>query len=109
MTTPQPNMPPNGLVITKQFPPYPNLLIFAYLMREKLQLSKFNGNEKQDVAWFNKAEEYFEIYNIDDNDEKIKYVSLELEGNTYNWYMWWKKPYFSISWNTFKDDFFKRL
>jgi hypothetical protein len=39
--------------------------------------------------------------------KKSKYASMQLEGDAYNWYMWWKKTSFSISWNTFKDDFFK--
>jgi hypothetical protein len=70
-------------------------------------LSKFDGNEKQGVAWFNKAEEYFEIYGIYNDDEKIRYASMQLEGDAYNWYMWWKKIGYTISWNKFKDDFLK--
>jgi hypothetical protein len=56
------------------------------------------------VAWFNKAEEYFDIYI--NNDKKIKYSFMKLEGDTYNWYMWWKKSSYSVSWDTFKNDFF---
>jgi hypothetical protein len=59
-------------------------------MREKLELSKFYGNEKHGVAWFNKVVEYFEIYNITNDDKKIKYASMQQEGDAYNWYMWWK-------------------
>jgi hypothetical protein len=77
-------------------------------MKGKLELPKFDENE-QGVAWFNKAEIYFEIYNINNNDEQIKYASMQLEGDAYNCYMWWKRLSFSISWNTFKDDFFKRF
>jgi hypothetical protein len=53
-------------------------------------------NEKQGMAWFNKKEEYFEIHGINNDDEKIKYASMQLEGDTYNWYMWWKKTSFLL-------------
>jgi hypothetical protein len=78
-------------------------------MIAKLKLSKFDKNEKQGVAWFNKVEEYFEIYSINSDDKKIKYDFMQLEGDAYNWCIWWKKTSFLISWNTFKDDFFKRF
>jgi hypothetical protein len=80
-------MPPNNLPITNQLPSYTNQPIFAYPMRAKLELPKFDKNEKQGIAWFNKAEEYFEIYSIDNDDEKINYASMQLEGGAYNWYM----------------------
>jgi hypothetical protein len=73
-TTPQANTPPHGLVITNQFPSYTNQPIFTYPIRAKLKLSKFDGNEKQGVAWFNKVEEYFEIHGIYNDDEKIGIV-----------------------------------
>jgi hypothetical protein len=66
------------MVVHNQFPPYTN---FAYPPRAKLELSKFNKNEKQGVAWFNKAEEYFEIYGIYNDDEKIRHASMQLEGD----------------------------
>jgi hypothetical protein len=46
---------PQGMVVPKQFPPYTNQTIFAYPLREKLELSKFEGNEKQGLVQFNKA------------------------------------------------------
>jgi hypothetical protein len=80
-------------------------------MRVKLELSKFDGDEKQSVAWINKAEEYFEIHNVQFDDEKIKYTSMQLEGNAYNWYMWWKSVtrVCSYSWDRFKNNFFKEV
>lgn len=57
-------MPTHDVVITNQSPPYTNPPFFAYLMRAELELSKFDENEKHCVAWFNKAKEYFDIYNI---------------------------------------------
>jgi len=62
-----------------------------YPCKEKIELSKYNGNENQCVSWFNKAEEHFNIYNITTHEEKVKYDFLHLEGESYNWYMWWKK------------------
>jgi hypothetical protein len=64
--------------------------IFGYPMRLKLELPKFDGDEKQSVAWINKEKEYFEIHNIHLNKEKLKYASMQLEGHAYNYYMWWK-------------------
>jgi hypothetical protein len=44
-------MPTNGIVvITNYSPPYTNPLIFAYPMREKVEISKFDENEKKGVA-----------------------------------------------------------
>jgi hypothetical protein len=34
---------------------------------------------------------------------------MQLEGDAYNWYMWWNKIGYAINWNKFKDDFFKRF
>ena len=76
-----------------------------------LELPKFDGDEKQCIAWINKAEEYFDIHSIPYDSEKIKYVAMQLEGNAYNWYMWWKTTtqVCSLSWNTFKNDFLNRF
>ena len=79
----------------------------AYQRRAKIELPKFDGNEKNSIAWLNKAEEYFEIYDINSDDEKIKHASMKMEGEAYNWYMWWKKTTLAISWTKFKDSFFK--
>ena len=53
-------------------------------MKPKLELSKFNGDRKQSVAWINKVEEFFFIYNIIANEEIIKYTSMQLEDRAYN-------------------------
>ena len=91
----------------KQYP----LLVppLAYHRKAKIELPKFDGNEKNSVAWLNKAEEYFEIYDIDSDDEKIKHAPMKMEGEAYNWYMWWKKTTLAISWRKFKNVFLKRL
>ena len=72
-------------------------------------MPKFDGNEKNNVAWINKAEEYFEIYDITDDDENLRHASMKMEGEAYNWYMCWKKTTHVISWRRFKDAFFKRF
>ena len=59
--------------------------------------------------WLNKAEQYFDIYNITSDEEKVKYVSMHMEGYTYNWYLWWKRDNFTYTWNLFKNDFFNRF
>ena len=64
---------------------------------------------KQCVVWLNKAEEYFDIYNITTDVEKVKYASMHLENHAYNWYMWWKGDNFAYTWNWFKNDFLKRF
>ena len=53
----------------------------------KVELPKYDGDERQCIAWINKAEEYLDIHNIHYDDEKIKYASMHLEGNAYNWYL----------------------
>ena len=52
--------------------------------KAKIELSKYNGSEDQCVAWLNKEEEYFEIYNIQSDKEKVKYASMHMEGYAYN-------------------------
>jgi hypothetical protein len=64
--------------------------LIIYPPKAKIERSKYNGGDNQCVAWFNKTEEYFHIYNITTNEEKVKYTSMYLEGTTYNWYLWWK-------------------
>ena len=66
--------------------------------QEKTELLKDNGSDDQCVSWLNKAEEYFDIYNITTYEEKLKYVPMHLEGHTYKWYIWWKADNFSYSW-----------
>jgi hypothetical protein len=80
-----------------------------YPPKAKIELSKYNGGDNQCVAWFNKTEEYFHIYNITTDEEKVKYASMYLEGTAYNWYLWWKGRIQSYTWNSFKNDFFKRF
>jgi hypothetical protein len=46
---PQINIP-QGIVVPNQFHPYANQTLFAYPPREKLELSKFDENEKQGLA-----------------------------------------------------------
>ena len=53
-------------------PPKPP--IDGYQMKSKLELSKFNGETKQRVAWINKAKECFSIHNIISDEETIKYA-----------------------------------
>jgi hypothetical protein len=62
-----------------------------YPPKAKIELSKYNGGDNQCVVWFNKTEEYFHIYNVTTDEEKVKYASMYLEGNVYNWYLWWKE------------------
>jgi hypothetical protein len=61
------------------------------------------------VAWFNETGEYFHIYNVTTDEEKVKYASMYLEGNVYNWYLWWKGRTQSYNWNSFKNVFFSKL
>ena len=78
-----------------------------YPPKEKIELSKYNGSEDQCVARLNKANEYFDIYNITSDKEKVKYASMHMEGYTYKLYMWWKGDNFSYTWNLFKNVFLK--
>jgi hypothetical protein len=101
---PPPPPPPYNPSGGPQYHPF-----MIYPPRAKIELSKYNGSENQCVAWFNKAEEYFNIYNITTDEEKVKYASMHLEGEAYNWYMWWKKENHSYNLHSFKNDFFKRF
>ena len=65
--------------------------------KTKIVLSKYNGSEDQCVAWLNKAEEYFDIYNIQSDEEKEKYVSMHMEGYAYNCYLWGKRDNFTYT------------
>ena len=66
----------------------------VYLPKAKIELLKYNGSEDQCVTWLNKAEEYFDIYNIQYDKEKVKYALMYMEGYAYNWYLWWKRDNF---------------
>ena len=93
--------PSNLKAKSNQYRPYK-----VYPPKEKIELSKYNGSEDQCVAWLNKAEEYIDIYNIQSDEEKVKYASMHMEGYTYNLYMWWKGEKISYTWNLFKNIFF---
>ena len=69
----------------------------VYPRKEKIELSKYNGSEDHYVAWLNKEEDYFDIYNIQSDEEKVKYVSMYIEGYAYNWYLQWKRDNFSYT------------
>ena len=84
--------PSNRKVKGNQYHPY-----IVYPPKEKIELSKYNGSEDQCVAWLNKGEEYFDIYNIKSDEEKVKYVSMHMEGYAYNWYLWWKRDNFTYT------------
>ena len=43
------------------------------------------------------------------DEEKVKYVPMHLEGDSYNWYIWWKGDNFSFTWKLLKNDFLKRV
>ena len=75
-----------------QYHPY-----IVYPPKAKIELSKYNGSEDQCIAWLNKVEEYLDIYNIQSDEEKVKYASMHMEGYAYNWYMWWKGDNFSYT------------
>jgi hypothetical protein len=107
-TSPPPPLPPP--------PPYPynsnskpisqHQTLIIYPPKAKIELSKYNGGDNQCVAWFNKIEDYFHIYDITTDEENVKYASMYLEGTAYNWYLWWKGRIHSYNWNYFKNDFF---
>ena len=61
------------------------------------------------VARFNKVEQYFNIYNITINEENVKYASMHLKGNKYNYYLWWKGENYSYNEHLFKNNYPKRL
>ena len=44
----------------------------------KVELPKYDGDERQCIAWINKAEEYLDIHNIHYDNEKNKYASMHL-------------------------------
>ena len=48
------------------------------------ELPKYDGDERQCIAWINKDKEYLDIQNIHYDDEKIEYASMQLKGSTYN-------------------------
>ena len=77
----------------------------------KVELPKYDGDERQCIAWTNKAKEYLDIHNIHYDSEKIKYASMHLEGNAYNWYLWWKNTarICSYNWVSFRNDLIKRF
>jgi len=85
------NTPPppsyNSITNPQLIAQYQPLMI--YPPKAKIELSKYNGGDDQYVAWFNKTEEYFHIYNITTDEEKVKYASMCLEGDANNWYLWW--------------------
>ena len=43
----------------------------VYPPKAKIELSMCNGSEEQSVSWVNKANEYFDIYNITSDEEKV--------------------------------------
>ena len=77
----------------------------------KVKLPKYDGDERQCIAWINKSKEYLNIHNIHYEGEKIKYASMHLEGNTYNWYLWWKNTTIicSHNWDSFGKDLTRRF
>ena len=68
-----------------------------YPLRAKIEFLKYNESDDQYIAWINKANKYFDIYNIMMTKEKVKYASMHLEGHAYNWYIWWKRDKFSYT------------
>ena len=82
--------------LTNQYPFF-TPTIATYQRREILELSKFDVNERCNVAWFNKAEEYFEIYGSDNDDEKIRHASMKMEGEAYNWYIGGKRRHLLLA------------
>jgi len=44
---------------------------------------------------------------MDNDDEKIRHASMQMEGGAYNWYSWWIKTTLAISWKKSKNTFFK--
>ena len=74
--------PSNRKAKGNQYRPY-----IVYPPKEKIELSKYNGSEDQRIAWLNKKKEYFDIYNIQTDEKKVKCASMHMEGYTYNWYL----------------------
>ena len=61
------------------------------------------------TTFINKAKEYLYIHNIHYDGEKIKYASMHLEGNAYNWYLWCKNTAIicSYNWVSFRNELIK--
>ena len=81
--------PSNCKAKGNQYRPYK-----VYPPKEKIELLKYNGSEDQCIARLNKVEEYFDIYNIQSDEEKVKYVSIHMDRYAYNWCLWWKREIF---------------
>jgi hypothetical protein len=106
-TSPPPPLPPPPPYNSNCQPISQHKPLIIYPPKDKIELSKYNGGDNQCVAWFNKTEEYFHIYNITTDEEKVKYASMYLKGIAYNWYLWWKEEFSHIIGILSKMIFFK--
>ena len=78
----------------------------------KIDIPKFDGeNNREGNRWINKVENYFAMYRISDDEDKISIASMYMDKLACDWFMWWDSKCRGLvrDWDTFKKKFFKRF
>jgi len=75
----------------------------------KIDIPKFDGEDNREgTRWINKVENYFAMYRINDDDDKINIASMYMEKIACDWFMWWDSKCrggLVRDWETFKNFF----
>ena len=80
----------------------------------KFDLPRFDGVNNRDVIqWIYQIEKYFEMYNINGDDDKLNVAAMYMDKTACDWFLWrdstMKGGRLVRDWDTFKKIFFKQF
>ena len=80
----------------------------------KFDLPRFDGVNNRDVIrWIDQIEKYFEMYNINGDDDKLNVAAMYMDKTACDWFLWrdstMKGGRLVRDWDTFKKIFFKQF
>ncbi|WVZ20135.1 hypothetical protein V8G54_007457 [Vigna mungo] len=71
------------------------------LWRKRIELPTFDGEEP--LSWLNRAERFFDIQKVEDDDEKVEVAYVSMEGSAAYWFTFWKEKSSNKSWQGLKE------
>lgn len=78
-----------ALTLSRNHITYPILSFNNVIHQIKIDILKFDGEDNREgTKSINKAEKYFDMHRIYDEDDKINIASMYLEKSTCDWFLW---------------------
>ncbi|XP_017420235.1 uncharacterized protein LOC108330249 [Vigna angularis] len=75
--------------------------------RKRVELPTFDG--KEPLSWLNRAERFFDIQKVTNDEDKVEVAYVSMEGSATYWFTFWKEKARNRSWDGLKTAMINRF